>query len=545
LSREDPTLLHAGSFSAELVGADLRLIRFCDVEVVRRITVAVRDPEWGTAPATVEHISVTAEERSFSVEATVLHEQDEIAFRHSLVVAGSADEAIVYRIEGRSLGSFEASRVGICVLHPPATCAGRPYRVEQWDGSVVDGRFPDTILPQMLLASGEDRPPIASIRRLVLEPGGDRELSFAFDGAPFSLEDQRNWGDASYKSCTEDPPELPFLLDPSHVVAQGVTVSVSAARRQHAPQARRPVVSVGEPASALPPIGIAGPGVGSEDLLDAVHPSFVHVSARAPDDLRAARRARVLVELEVPSTDGAAGTAAEIVGSLLERVVVVDPGAPVPRADAVAAFGERFGVPAGAGSPGGFVGLTTYGLDPSTSSLLWWAVCSQVHANDDRSIMENATPLGAMVTSARAIASRAQTSVTLRFAHMGTSDARAWRALGQAWLAGSIAGLALAGADAISVAATSLRDGDTPSSAILRLFAERRGATVLSTAVTDELAVAALGLERDRRRELLLVNLRSFATEVEIEGGRRRRQALAPYEVALVDLGRVPVWGIP
>jgi len=50
--------LTAGSLSAHLVGADLWRIRIRGREVVRRLYVAVREPDWGTVPPTIHEVSV-------------------------------------------------------------------------------------------------------------------------------------------------------------------------------------------------------------------------------------------------------------------------------------------------------------------------------------------------------------------------------------------------------------------------------------------------------------------------------------------------------
>jgi hypothetical protein len=46
-------LLTAGALSLELIDDDVRAVRFGDQEVLRRIYVAVRTPDWSTVPGTV------------------------------------------------------------------------------------------------------------------------------------------------------------------------------------------------------------------------------------------------------------------------------------------------------------------------------------------------------------------------------------------------------------------------------------------------------------------------------------------------------------
>jgi len=48
---------------------------------------------------------------------------------------------------GKRGAVFQRNRIGICVLHPIAECAGQPCRVEHSDGKGEAGMFPKSISP--------------------------------------------------------------------------------------------------------------------------------------------------------------------------------------------------------------------------------------------------------------------------------------------------------------------------------------------------------------------------------------------------------------
>ena len=540
-----PQLLRAGALSAELVGADLRMVRMRGVEIVRRMTTALRDTDWGTARATVESISVDEEDDGFTVHATVRHDLPEGSFRHSVAILGTSDGRLSYRICGAALQPLRTNRVGLCVLVPPCACEGRAYRCERDTGEVESDRFPDTVMPQSLLANGDDRPPLAGIRKLTLDAGG--AIAFAFEGPPFCLEDQRNWTDASYKCCPEDPPELPVVLEPVDAVAQGVVVSSTLdAVGDEAPTTTR--VTLGEVTGTLPSIGPAGSAAELARLTGLPRPAFAHLELYEANELDPPAATRL--ELEVPPASRREHRGR---GPLSRRRCPRtrrrrrSERTPRARGRRERRSGETRGCRRRRSTRRLCRDLDLRSPFSPTARALWWSICPQIHADDDRTILENTTCQDATVRAARRLAPDARLSVTLRFAPAGADDPRASGATGAAWLAASIASLAAAGVDAISVAASMLGEGagSTPA-AVMRLFAARAGAGIRVATVTDELAVAALGLEvPGRGLELLLVNLRDEPAGVAIvgcaAGSIPRAEQLNPYEVRIVELGGTPI----
>src|SRR2546423_1421996 len=80
------TSLQAGPLALILENGDVRYVRFGDVEVLRRIYVAVRDAAWRTLPMTVADLRIERGERSFTVRYVGRFQQREIDFAMLVVI---------------------------------------------------------------------------------------------------------------------------------------------------------------------------------------------------------------------------------------------------------------------------------------------------------------------------------------------------------------------------------------------------------------------------------------------------------------------------
>jgi hypothetical protein len=194
--------LRAGPLALWLEDGDLRCIRLGDVEIARRVYVAVRATNWDTAPGVRSSLSVDRRLDSFHVSYASQHRLRDIAFVWLAEIEGTADGTITFSMRGAAEATFDYGRIGLCVLHPPATSAGRPFRAATPDGT-VGGRLPTLIEPQRK-DRGLSLPlfPWFTDLRIMLD---DAEVDFEFRGDLFGVEDQRNWTDASFKTYSTPP----------------------------------------------------------------------------------------------------------------------------------------------------------------------------------------------------------------------------------------------------------------------------------------------------------------------------------------------------
>ena len=119
------------------------------------------------------------------------------------------------RAEGIPNGIFETNRAGFTVLQP-ATLAGRPVSVEHSDSSIEASTFPFLIDPWQ---------PFKDIKAITHFADG-LAVDCNFTGDTFEMEDQRQWGDASYKTYVR-PLALPwpYTLSQSQPLVQSVSIS--------------------------------------------------------------------------------------------------------------------------------------------------------------------------------------------------------------------------------------------------------------------------------------------------------------------------------
>ncbi|HXF64551.1 MAG TPA: hypothetical protein VNK95_23170, partial [Caldilineaceae bacterium] len=214
------TPLRAGPLHLVYEAGDLRYIRLGEREIVRRIYVAVRDQNWGTA---LRDVQMDIADDHFDIRYTVENRMNEIDFIWQGVITGERDGTIRFRMDGQARSTFLRNRLGFCVLHP-LVCAGRPARIEHVDGTVEQSVFPVQIAPQLVI-DGQIKPvaPFAEMAALAyeVEPGLWAELRF--EGDIFEMEDQRNWTDASFKTYST-PLGLPFpvTVQPGDAVRQAI-----------------------------------------------------------------------------------------------------------------------------------------------------------------------------------------------------------------------------------------------------------------------------------------------------------------------------------
>ncbi|MGD0921699.1 MAG: hypothetical protein ABSA70_08070, partial [Terriglobia bacterium] len=278
--------LRAGPLSLVYEKGDLRYIRLGEREILRRVYVAIRDRNWGTIPPRFSSVRRDVAQDSFRISYDVENRQGGVDFFWKGTITGDAQGTVTIAMEGTARSTFLRNRIGFCVLHPIRECAGQACTVEKVDGSIVQGTFPLYTSPDQAFLD------IRAISHEVV-PGVRAEVRFA--GDVFELEDQRNWGDASYKTYST-PLRLPFPVEikAGTRISQSVTLSLKG--EIPPPQAEIPratlTFTVGRmPPSPLPRIGL---GVASHNQA---------LSWKALARLRALNLSHLRVDLRLSQPD--------------------------------------------------------------------------------------------------------------------------------------------------------------------------------------------------------------------------------------------------
>ena len=584
------TPLVAGPLRLDYDSGDIRCVRLGDEEILRRVYVAFQDRNWTARPWRIESEEIDDRGDSFTIRVTARGSFDAEPFTTTVDIEGLADGTLRYSLRGEASAPFLRNRLGICVLHPMAGFAGRRCDIVHTDGSTDSSSFPDQISPHQ---------PFLDIAAMTYPVGASGQARLDFTGEVFETEDHRNWSDASYKTyCT--PISLPFPVEvrPGDVVSQSVTLTLSDVPAQAPEPLADGVVKivVGETAVELPSIGVhltSVPWTEAEaSFMRSLALGHVHadVDASAPDASERIRDAverartlgsRVLISLHGGGDpDPALGASLAEAGETLAGVWVIHSDEKVTSRATLDAWRSRLGpdLPWGCGTNLYFTELNRQ--PPDTAGLEWttFSANPQVHAHDDRSVLQNTATLAVIAADASRLTGATRihvgpVSLRPRFNPNATDpaadvsstdlpadvDARQRTWFAAAWTARAARSLTTPG----TVSAVTLFDDlgwrglrardvgpEDPAFAsspgeefpVADIIKALTAAThVLPTASSDPEGVDAIVLDGPEGRRAIVVNLTREPREARLVGAADAAIALAPHDVKSIDLpGRAP-----
>jgi D-apionolactonase len=424
--------LVAGPLAAELQDGQLRYVTFAGVEVVRGIAFLVRDENWGTYTPKIDALNIQEGADRFTVAYRAICADARQRLVYEARISGSSDGSLTFSAVATPETDVITNRTGFIVLHP-AGLAGLPVKVTHVDGREVDAVFPEHISPAQ---------PIFDIRALAHEIAPGFWVTCRMEGDTFEMEDQRNWGDASYKTYVR-----PLALPWGYTLAKGrrhkQAVRLSFAGRALSGGQRKTgdiTVTLGSDLSArIPDIGVglppeaAGAALAVVEHLRRLAPHFLVGTIDARDgrglaELDDCRRvaeaipAKVIMEIVLADETDAAAALAPIAAAIaraglqLEAAMISSaadlkswqPGAVRPERPSVegicrAARAAFSGVRLGGGMLSYFTELNRKWPKPELVDYISHTTCSIVHAADDRSVMETLETLPAIIASTRAM----------------------------------------------------------------------------------------------------------------------------------------------
>ncbi len=591
-------VLEAGGWRAEFEEGGLRYIAYNGTEIVRGLYAAVRDRDWGTVPPQVADFRMEKRQDGVDAQFHCVHLQGDIDFEWRGAIR-MRDRSLQFDFDGKARSAFLKNRIGFCLLHPMSQ-AGACISVTTDEG-IVTGRLPIAVSAHQ---------PYRSIRAMRIEAAESISVGFAFEGDVFEMEDQRNWTDASFKTyCTPLDRPFPAAMKPGDRVRQSVRIDIEpAAVANVRPASDGPVrIDVGDTVlRRLPEIGIGLPAgtkasVSEEAALRELRPSFLRFTL----DLRksgwerqleeaAGWAARYRCSLELELLCGEPGDVREAVRRIAAESIPVTRLIPfagqsfvtdeatlklTKRAVEEAGAGGR--IETGGGSRAYYAEHNRAWLPAAAMDFTSFTVNPQVHAFDDRSVMETLT-VQAVLTKDAYDKTRLPVSVgpiTLKprlnpnaasgdgaLSIADRTDPRQREPFAAAWTLGSLCALCNEGAGALRSVSyfelsgpLGLVDGAPfPVYFVFKDVMDYAGADVLAVSRSSE-DVCALALRReDGSLRLLLANLTGREREVDVracgavpfawKGGARLDQRIAesgpgalrtvlpPYGYVSVDL---------
>ncbi|MGL4631862.1 MAG: hypothetical protein ACRCVT_11735 [Leadbetterella sp.] len=210
--------LKAGNIDLSYQDGFLRQFKIGSTEVLRMINFSLRDANWGNYIPSIKNEKINAQADSFDITFSADYEwEGDLIFTWQVVILGTSASEITFEICGKATQTFKTNRAGFCVLHPLENLVGENVHITHADQSVSTSVFPFEIAPYQ---------PFFDVSSLKMNILGN-SIQLKFEGDVFETEDQRNWGDASYKTyCT--PLSLPFpkTLEKGEEIYQKVTFSL-------------------------------------------------------------------------------------------------------------------------------------------------------------------------------------------------------------------------------------------------------------------------------------------------------------------------------
>lgn len=395
--------VHLGDLTVTIDGIDLRDIRWHRHEAVRRIYPVFQDRNWTNRPFRIETQQVSEGADSVTLVATGTGSFDAEPLRWR-VEADIRSTGIVYRFSAEASSSFLRNRLGMCVLHP-MSAAGALVSVEHVDGTVEAGELPTNISAFQ---------PFIDLRAVTHELPNGGQANVRLLGETYEMEDHRNWTDASFKTyCT--PITLPFPVE----VAQGdrieQTVEVSFTGGSSAAEAvDAPIeINVDETLTELPGLGVC---LSADDLakqdaqlldlsalqldhlrvdIDPTSPTSVTTLTRASGIATALGAAlHVAATCSGPSDLATlADIPAEVIAPIRTLYVLSSADKVTPdtwSTEVPDILGESWsGVLLGGGTDLYFTELNREPPDPLAFDAFNFSLNPQVHAFDDRTLIQN------------------------------------------------------------------------------------------------------------------------------------------------------------
>jgi D-apionolactonase len=492
--------LKAGPFDVEYQNGDLRYLRLGTQELIRRVYVAVRDFNWNTIPAEISNFEIKSGANYFHIKYDAFHEEKGLRYRWQAAIDGHPNGEIKFSMDGMAESNFRYNRIGFCVLHPIQGIAGQPYRAETLGGP-ISGVLPDLVSPQRM-ENGFEAPLFPSCSSLTVELENGLELTTEFAGDLFEMEDQRNWTDGSFKTyCTPLSEGYPRSAREGRHFYQRVMMRIKGQKplpvaAETGPTAV-PTLALGKPSDRVfPSLGFGIPaGAATMErreyrLLQHIHPGFLKAelhmgSATWAEELARAREAagQVDVPLELalfladPVEEGLQLLAQQLVGCAVERVIVfheeeagnhttASRWMELARKALVDALPQaRFY----GGTNGNFAELNREPPDTTVMDGVSYTLNPQVHAFDERSLVEALQGQGNTVATACSFSNGlpvAVSSVTLKppFNPAATQtegpvdpdrlpanvDPRQMSLFAAAWTVGSLNALTAGGANSLT-----------------------------------------------------------------------------------------------
>jgi hypothetical protein len=573
----DSIALRAGPLSLTFENGEIRRIKLGNLEILRRIYVALRLKYWITVPPRLSSVRVEITDDTFRIAFDAVHKQGEAHFRWKGTITGDERGTITFKMDGEVRSTFQRSRIGICALHPIEGYSGQPCTVEKSDGTKEEASLPILIAPHQLSLD------VRAFSREIL-PGVRAEVRYS--GDTFEMEDQRNWSDASFKTySTTLALPVPVEVKSGMRISQSVTLSISGKMPPPSPSTvEQPGVALSissVPVGPLPGVGLGQASHGlpltSHEILrlELLRLSHMRVDMKLfqPDcepklilATSDSKSLKVPLELAIFHSDKLEEEL-KLLADLLKECRpavrlchVFNMGGSTTTAEHLKLFRKVISdfdgnISVGSGTNNYFVELNRNRPGALPADSLCYSMNPQVHTFDNDAIVYNIGGQEWTVRTAKEFAAGRSISVTPvtlqpRFVRGAPDDVqigpnglprcvdpRQMSLLGAAWTVGSIRHLSEAGANSLTYYETTgwcgVMETETGSSApykfhsiagavypiyhVLADIGEFAGGEILPVISSDRLRIEGLALRAGSRTRILVANMSRDSQRVTVD----------------------------
>lgn len=439
---------------------------WCDGhEILQRIFVTVRDQHWREIAPTDSKRAI--DETLGIATLAARHESDTVAFEWKGRFRVSDDgRELRFEFSGRVLRDMHVCRVGLVVLHPVDSMVGS-HVIATAPRSAHEFTPTEIIAPQPVM-SGIPAAMTEPFVKLVIERADFGRLDLTFEGDSFELEDQRNWGDASFKTyCT------PLRLGFPRALKAGTVIQHSVEIRLTPPGTQSKAALAGYRGGEFPQLGLewsrAGETARALNELELTW-SHLHFNAGTLENLTELRETLAAEEdpplhigFEVQD-DGSLDKAIALFTAhrkRISRLFLYGPGTSVPSAAAISHCrlklenaAKDWDIPLSAATSGYFVELNRGVPFSLPVSGIAFPLTATVHSDDPETISGNVVAIQDMAQTALRLTGSNWLSITPLALHYPASRMTQQfpTALVTPWLVATLIHAALGGVNSVTLA---------------------------------------------------------------------------------------------
>jgi D-apionolactonase len=509
---------------------------YCEgIEILRRLFVTVRDSHWNETPPLEWNCNLNGPDNVTSIRARHVSDLVDFEWRGTLKVSSGGRE-LQFAFEGEALRDMDVCRLGLVVLHPVETMLGA--RIEAVSPDTQQTLTVASLIAPQPIAEGIPLAMTQPFSTLKIERADLCLLEFAFSGDLFELEDQRNWGDASFKSyCTPLRLGFPRPVKRGSRIAQRLVLRFT----PPVPAVNLAVRPIGPVSGVFPNIGCAR-GIAVTSSLHQLAWHHVHVDLCEGEDpeelLTSPDQAVPYLEIGVEGSyfdDRWPDVVAWISGncSRVARLLVYGSNRSPPSAASIESWRRVFDsagvvdLPIFAATRGYFVELNRAAHSrPEYPIGMAFPLTCTVHSDDARTIAENAVAIRDIADTARHMTRSSSLAIVplALYYPLRPASARFPSAMVAPWLAATMLQAAAANVGSVTLAMDVCNAA--PKELIAHLLGCAGQAVTLVGGQSSDVHCALIAWPGRRAAQILGVNLGLAASSIDLMSMPQRIRSL-------------------